>query len=399
MFSLFLSKNKNQKALLYFFSFPVFLVFVSCIHRVDFVTIDGRFTNNPESQVFLSKFEGERYIVVDSTVTNSKGDFKFKLDCNSSSILSIGIPKSKALIVLVVEPGQSLTILANKSNLSDYEVRGSEGSILVQKLNTRLNVAKYKIDSLKIVYRSNIDHPMIDSIWCSLDSIFDIILNNHKEFTLGFVKNNPYSLASILALYQSYDSITPILDYSKDKELFGLVDKSLFSVYSSNSVVKNFHSKIAKLDSLYDQHQQRELMFQEGMALPDASYSLISGENLFFSGIWFRYMLIDFWASWIHESNHNNAELRDIQKEYGPKGLVILQVSIDTNLDSLKLLVDRDSLMWYHAYVQNFNDSKLLDTLRITSIPANYLIDRWGNIKAVNLTDGKLRSKLKELLP
>jgi hypothetical protein len=62
-------------------------------------------------------------------------------------------------------------------------------------------------------------------------------------------------------------------------------------------------------------------------------------------------------------------------------------------------MIVRDSLQWYNGFVTDMYNSKLLDTLKVNSVPSNYITDRWGNIKAVNLTDEGLRSKLKELLP
>jgi len=140
-------------------------------------------------------------------------------------------------------------------------------------------------------------------------------------------------------------------------------------------------------------------MFKEGIVLPDASFSLISGESFFISSIWFKYILIDFWASWLPMSKANNEYLKDLYKDFGPKGLVILQVSLGDNPDSLKLIVARDTLSWYHAHVQNIDGSRLLDTLKVTSLPANYITDRRGIVKALNLSGDDLKSKLKELLP
>lgn len=398
-YSFYLPKINNRLAVLCFYSLLILIGVAGCVHRVDLLSIKGTFSVYPKSQVFINRFDGEKLVLIDSFRTNNNGEFDLTLDCDSPYILSIGVSKTHSPIVLLAEPDRELTIIAEESDISRYNVSGSEGSILIQNLNAKLTKVKYQIDSISNIYKVNLDNPKIDSIQHSLDSIFKIILTKHRDFTYGIIKNNPYSLVSILALYQSYDSILPVLNYSKDKELFSLVDKSLNSVYSSNSIVKNFHSKIIKLDSLFEQQQKRELMFKEGNVLPDVSFSLISGESFFVSSIWFKYILIDFWASWQPESKVNNENLKNIYKEFGPKGLVILQVSIGANIDSLKFIVARDTLSWYHAYVQNIENAKLLDTLKVTSLPANYITDRRGYIKALNLSGDNLKSKLKELLP
>lgn len=400
----YLKVHKNCKNKVQFLSplIPIlcFLFSLSgCSNRVDRAKIEGLFSGNPKSWVYISKLEGDSLRVVDSLKTSSKGRFNINFECISPYILTVGLDRVKNPIVLVVEPGNEIKIEASGKDLTDYRVIGSEGSALVRNLYTRLNKVRFQIDSVGKFYDLNFGNPKIDSIQHLLDSTFNGILAKHQKFTYSFIKDNPYSLASILALYQAYDPLHPVLDYSKDKDLFKMVDASLMSVYSSNSIVKTLHARIATLDTLYEQRHQRDQMYREGWVLPDAAFSLISGEYFFASTVWYKYILIDFWANWCDECKRNTTDLRQIYKEFGPKGLAILQVSLDHNIDSLKAIVARDSLTWYHAYVQDIYKSRLLDTLKISSIPASYITDRWGNIKGVNLKGDKLKSKLKELFP
>lgn len=390
------NRRLPSKLLLYL---SILFIPLGCGHRVDVVSIEGQLASFPKSVVYLNRFDGDSLAIIDSVKTDRKGNFDLVLDCKSPYIVSLNLRNNKSQIVLVVEPDQEIRIFAEGPDLTNYSIRGSEGSILICELNSRINKVRQQSDSLNWIYKKALDNPKKDSIIRNLDSVYNSLLRKHRVFALNTVKNNPYSLASILVLYQSFDSTHTVFDYSEDKELFKSVDKSLLSVYSSNSIVKNFHSKIIRLDSLNLIQQKREMMFKVGEILPDASFQLVSGESFYASSIWFRYILIDFWADWCPECKSNTDSLRKIYKEYNPKGLVILQVSIDSNLDSLKSLIQKDTLSWYHAYIQDVNKSRVLDTLRISSIPASYITDRRGNIKAVNLTGEALKSKLMELFP
>jgi thiol-disulfide isomerase/thioredoxin len=371
----------------------------SCIYRIDRVNIEGEFQANPKSYVFISKFEGDSLILIDSVRTNSHGHFNLKLKTENPFFVTIGLNKVHPPIILLIQPGEKLSIQAESFDLSDYKVFGSHGSALIHDLTLQFNKTKSKIDSLKNIYYSNLGNQKIDSIKHLLDSTYYIITTNHWKYSYSFIKENTFSPASILALSQSYDSIHPVFNYIKDRKLFRLIDSSLLSVYSSNSIVRNFHSKIQKMDSLYERNSKRESMFKVGEILPNVGYPLISGENLFISGIWYKYILIDFWGDWCDVCQKNNAQLREIYKEFAPKGLVVVQVSLGANPDSLKSKVARDSMFWYHACLTDMYNSKLLDTLKVSSVPSSYIADRWGNIKAVNCNRESLRSKLKELLP
>jgi len=374
------------------------IFFQSCINRIDSAHIEGYISGNPKTYFYINRFEGDSLALIDSVRSNSKGHFKIKVQTESPYFITIGTDKVQTPIMLLIQPGEEITIKAQNSSLSDYKVFGSNGSSLIRDLTIMLNRTKSLIDSLRNTYDSNRSNPKIDSIQGKLDSMYNIVVTNHRNFTYRFIKNNSFSPASIFALFQVYDSLHPVLDYSKDKILFKIVDSSLLSVYSSNSIVRDYHLKLQKLDTLYQRRHKRESMFKEGETLPNVGYPLISGDNLFISGIWYKYILIDFWADWCHMCSSNNDSLRKIYTEYGPKGLVVLQVSLGANPDSLKVKVIRDSLLWYHASIQDVYNSKLLDTLKISSVPSNYITDRWGVIKGVNLEGELLKSKLKELL-
>ncbi len=388
------AKSKIYILCLSFFT----ILFQSCVSRVDKAVIEGYLSGTPRISIYINRFDGDSLSIVDSIRTNSKGHFKIKLKMESPYFFTIGLDKRQTPIILLVQPGEELTIKSTNSDLSDYRVFGSNGSALLRELKLRLNSTKLHIDSLRNVYSSNINNLKIDSIRHNLDSTYNSIILNHRNYTYRFVKNNSFSPISILALFQAYDSSHPVLDYSKDRNLFRMIDSSLCAVYSSNRIAQAYHSKIKTLDTLYERNHKRALMFKEGDILPNVGYPLITGDNLFISSISFRYILIDFWGEWCNACNDNNY-LREIYKEYNPKGLVILQVSLGSNPDSLKLKVSKDSLLWYNAAIQDYYKSKLLDTLRVSSVPSSYITDRFGVIKAANLDRDMLKSKLDELFP
>ncbi|NOU16562.1 MAG: AhpC/TSA family protein [Bacteroidales bacterium] len=390
--------SKKDKILFFLILISQF-IFQSCIDRIDRVSVDGFLTGNPKTYIYVNRFEGDSLSLIDSIKTNSKGHFKIKLKVENPYFVTIGKDRLLQPIMLLVQPGDEVKIKASEADLSDYSVLGSNGSVQIWELNLRLNSTKLKIDSLKSIYNSNTNNPKIDSVKHLLDSLYNLSIDRHCDYTHDFIKNNPFSPVSILALFQTYDNSHPVLDYAKDRKLFRMVDSSLMSVYSSNSIVKAYHSKIQKLDSLYELRHKRALMFKDGETLPDVGYPLINGDYLFISNIWFRYILVDFWGDWCSVCASNNEILRQIYKEYAPKGLVVIQVSLGTNPDTLILRAVRDSLPWYHSYVDDFYNSRLLDTLKISSLPSNYITDRRGVIKGVNLNGEKLKSKLTELLP
>lgn len=393
----FSSLNRSESCFL--LSLLFLIVLQSCIYRIDKINVEADFKGNPRTFFYVSRFDGNSLNLIDSFKTNSRGHLKFTLNTENPYFVTIGLNKVNTPIILLIQPGDDINIQSEDSNLSDYKVFGSNGSVLLKDLSLRLNRTKLQIDSLKKVYNNSLGNLKIDSISALVDSSYQSILKEYKDYSYSFVRENTFSLVSILALFQSYDSLHPVFDYEKDRKLYQLVDSSLHSVYSSNRMVKAYHEKIQKLDAYFKRIQKRKAMFKVDEVLPNAGYPLLNGENLFISGIWFKYILIDFWGPWCEKCSNNNIQLKRIYKEYAPKGLVVLQVSLGMNPDSLSKIVARDTILWYNASIPDMYNSKLLDTLKISSIPSSYITDRWGRIKAVNLTGEKLESKLKELLP
>lgn len=384
-----------------FISLSIFLliVFQGCIYRIDSVNLNGYLQGNAKSYIYISKFEGDSLALIDSIKTNSKGHFRIKLKAENPYFVTIGRSKTESPIILLVQPGEDIKIQSESSDMSEYNVFGSNGSDLIRGLSSAMNKTKQKINSLKQIYNLNLENPKLDSIKHVLDSTYNKLVSSYRDYSTNLIKENTFSPASILALFQRYDSLHPVFDFKKDRKLFRLVDSTLLSVYSSNSMVQSYHAKLKNLDSLNTLSLRRNMMFRVGETLPNVGYPLITGENLFISSIWYRYVLVDFHGQWCESCKRNNLRLREIYKEYAPKGLVVLQVGLGITPDSLRAMVLRDSLTWYNACIPDINNSQLLDTLKISSIPSNYIADRWGVIKATNLNGNQLKVKLSELFP
>jgi hypothetical protein len=60
--------------------------------------------------------------------------------------------------------------------------------------------------------------------------------------------------------------------------------------------------------------------------------------------------------------------------------------------------IEKDSLIWVNTIAQEGWNNQVLKSLGIQYIPSNYLIDKNGNILAINISPDDLEKKLSELL-
>ena len=87
-----------------------------------------------------------------------------------------------------------------------------------------------------------------------------------------------------------------------------------------------------------------------------------------------------------------------LYSKYKDKGFEILGVSLDDNKKAWQRAVGKDKLTW-----PQINDSKGWDAMsaakwQVDAIPASFLIDKDGNVVAINAEKQELENKVRQLL-
>lgn len=370
----------------------------SCTTPADQAIISAVFTGLERSWLYISRPDGQKLATSDSVRTNSRGRCRIKLKVKNPEVISLSTKDMKRSIVLLVEPGDNITLTADGS-WANYHVHGSKGSGQVKLLHDRLGSTRGMVDSLWAVYEQSLHGPKFDSIKAEIDSSLRRITERHRQFTLGFIADNPYSLASILALYQEYDSLHPVVDYPNHARYYNMVDSCLYSVYPQNPLVAAFHSRVVELKRRRDMVWQSGPKYRIGDFLPPLQFALTDGRIVSIPGVWARFILIDFHGDWCKQCEVNATALKSIYQEFQPKGLVVIQVALSEDAEAHQKRIERDSLTWMNPIIPNPDSSPLITALGVKTIPANYLIDRWGRVFGVNLHGDRLNARLKQLLP
>ena len=90
--------------------------------------------------------------------------------------------------------------------------------------------------------------------------------------------------------------------------------------------------------------------------------------------------------------------MEKLYTKYKHKGFEILSISLDDNKNAWKRAVTRDRINWLQI-----NDSKGWDAVsaakwQVDAIPASFLIDKDGNVVAINAEKQELENKIRQLL-
>jgi peroxiredoxin len=142
-----------------------------------------------------------------------------------------------------------------------------------------------------------------------------------------------------------------------------------------------------------------------GQPAPDLMARTISGDTVSLRSYKGDIVLVDFWASWNTASRRNNLSTKKIYEKYRAISLRkkrkfhVVQISLDTRPDLLKIAISKDNLYW-RTHICDYKGwhSPYTSFFNLHRIPANFLIDTAGIIVARDVWEDALDHKLKGLM-
>jgi peroxiredoxin len=137
-----------------------------------------------------------------------------------------------------------------------------------------------------------------------------------------------------------------------------------------------------------------------GDPIPDFPLPMAAGDTVMLHQLLGkRITILDIWASWCAPCRRENREvLAPVWALYKNQGLQILGYSIDSSPAAWKAAIAKDGADWPHASHLSGDDTPFLKALRLSTIPANFILDAKGNVMAKNLHGDALKAFLEEYL-
>ena len=376
-----------------FFLLAIATVFSSC-QKSNHFTIGGKISHAEGDTIYLEELLVSTTKPIAKKVIDNKGEFEFKGETSIPTYYLLKLSDIK-FITLLVDSLDNVFVEADAANFGrEYVVQGSLGSIQVKELTENLNRTEHKLDSLRQLnnlYKGNPDYENLKEKW---NQEYNKVIEEQNKFSVNFVQNNPFSMASVYALYQKYRDQSYVI---RDLQSMRTAASALNAIYPNSNLVKALYENTLQILRDEKAAKMKQFIEQEGVNSPDILLPDPNGKEITLSSLQGKVVLLHFWAAEDQGSRMLNSLLADAYKKYKSKGLEIYQVNIGTNRSEWIDVIDKDELKWINVGDLEGSTKARLN-YNIQNIPYNYLLDREGKIIAKNLTGPDLDKALSNIL-
>ncbi len=353
---------------------------VSC--KKEDYTISGDIKNHKGADyVYIEVQNGDKPKVIDS-VKIKDGKFEFKGKADSLDIAFIKIPAIQCIFPFVLENG-SIDIKINKDSIFAPKISGTENNDDLQKfnddifkLNKELNDFGSKNQQAFIEASTKKDQATIQRLTDEVKKYKQKLM----DYSPNYIKNNKNFIALVI-----------LENFATRGSMPANEAKTHFNKFSEE--LKNTRSGV-RINKVINPNTEKKKVTKAA----DFSAKTPDGKLVSLKESLGKVTIIDFWASWCPPCRAENPNMVALYNEFHAKGLNIIGVSLDENIDAWKKAIEKDKLTWTHvSNLQKWKEPIAL-AYNVEEIPATFLLDAQGNIVAKNLHGDELKAKIAELL-
>ncbi len=343
-----------MKKTLGFLMLLVFALSINITFAQKNVSIKGKIVNGEFTIAYIDNIMQEKRL--DSTKIAANGEFLMKTQIEKTDFYKIYFDET-TYIVLILTPGEDVTLSVDAKDLYKPQISGSKHSELVYTTLKQTQEYDKKVEDYKLQ-----------------------VQKEKKEQLRKMINDNSTSLACLFFIDQ--------LDINEDFELFQKLSDGLSKDHSDNTLVADLNKKVKSRSKL-----------SVGSVAPEIDLPNVEGKNIKLSSLKGKIVLIDFWASWCRPCRNESPNMVKLYEKYHAKGLEIYSVSLDESKEAWTGAIEKDGLgKWIHVSDLKYWDSQAGQDYGVEGIPFTVLIDKNGKIITKELRGEDLEKKIEEVL-
>lgn len=337
--------------------------------------INGNIKGIGESIVYLKGNTPEGYWV--DSVKAEHGEFFFKGYGKEPGLFYLTVKGKKEGFPIILENSQ-IFIKGVWDSLPEVIISGSKENDLYEKYIQELEPINNEMTDLNEIY-TVVKPEKGTKIFKLLDDKINKLFERECNISRQFINNYPKAYVSAAAFDQFYRTMSP----DEAQTWFAKIDPRVRSYV----IIKDFPEQIKA-------KRKTEL------GKPAINFSLPSskGQMVSLSSVQkdYKYVLIDFWASWCSPCRAENPNIKKAYQMFHDQGFEIVAVSLDDEKAKWSKAIKEDGLPWIHV-----SDLKIPNEVAkmygVEGVPTNFLIGPEGKIVAKSLHGERLIKKLEEV--
>ena len=364
------------------------IAFTSCQRSK--VNINGRFVGNEAEMVYLEHTTTLEQKLIDSVKLAEDGSFKLKIEDAANTPALYNIIYNGERVPLLLSAGENVTINAAGNILRNYTIEGSLESELIHTFNKNHIEGVIKLNDILSKYTSQ---DLSKEQQTELAKQYTQLRNEIKRAQLRFIVENKENIAAVYALYQRLPNDQHLFNGDSDVIYYRTVADGIEQKYPNSPYLTLLRSQIARMDA-----QLNLLTQMKTVNFPEIAMQDMYGDVQRLSSLEGKVILLHFWSVTVGNANAMNADLKEIYAKYKEQGFEIFQVAVDTSKALWINAVQEQKLPWISVSDLLGEASPTLGAYNISKLPANFLIDREGNIIGKDLIGDKLEAEIKKII-
>lgn len=354
-------------------------------------TVAGRFVGSEAEEIYLEQVTPLAQTIVDTAKLDEAGNYRFRLKNAAKTPMLYNLVYNGERIPMLVAGGDRLTVSAVGSPVRNYTVEGSEETELLRRFYQAYIIGAQQLDEIAAQFAQP---ELTEAERKALGKSYTAEYFRIRREQLRFIIENKSSLAAVYALYQRLPGDTYLFNGDSDVVYFRTVADAIEERYPETPYLQPLLGEIARMDARISLTSQ-----VTEMGYPDLDLTDIYGKKVKLSSLTGKVVLLDFWSAELGNSNTLNAELKEIYKKYkeAPAPFEVYQVALDTSKPLWITAVQEQQLPWISVSDLRGRASSIVNLYNIRKLPANFLIDKSGNIVAKDIYGKSLEQKLDEL--